>query len=101
MMKVIAMRPGRHQRALAFALLLAAAVGALLLLLPASADAQCAMCKTAVQAGGEQTARTMRSAMLVLLVPSVALFCSIFVVFMKYGKTPRGREGARGEEDDG
>ena len=64
---------------------------------PAGAEAQCAMCKTAVRAGGEQAAQTMRSAMLILLIPSVTLFCSIFAVVLKYSK----KHDADGEGEDG
>ena len=61
------------------------AAGLLLVLLaPAGADAQCAMCKSAVQGAGEQAARAMNSGILVLLIPPVAIFCSIFAVFIKY-----------------
>jgi hypothetical protein len=56
----------------------------LILLAPAAADAQCAMCKSAVQAAGDQAARAINSGMLVLLIPPVAIFCSIFAVFIKY-----------------
>lgn len=80
-------------------LLLVAALAAAAWLLPAlaapaGAGAQCAMCKTAVQAGGEQSRRTMRTAMLVLLIPPVTIFCSIFVVAYR----SRGRWGRDGDE---
>ncbi len=65
----------------------AVAVAALYAFAP-EASAQCAMCRTAVAAGGERVARTMNAAMLVLLVPPVAIFCSIFAV------VARGRRGA-------
>ena len=55
------------------------------------AFAQCAMCKAAVEAGGERAARTMNLAMLVLLVPPVTLFCSVFALVYKYRK-PRDEE---------
>jgi heme/copper-type cytochrome/quinol oxidase subunit 2 len=44
------------------------------------AAAQCALCRTAVQGAGEAAARTMNLAILVLLVPPVAIFCAIFAV---------------------
>ena len=62
------------------------AAASLLLFWPDAAEAQCAMCRNAVKAGGDQTQRTMRTAMLILLVPCVLIFCSIFAVFLKYGK---------------
>lgn len=70
---------------------LIAAVLLLALLAPAGADAQCAMCKSAVQGAGEQAARAMNSGILVLLVPPVAIFCSIFAVFIKYRKDDEGK----------
>jgi di/tricarboxylate transporter len=74
------------------ALVLTAAVA--FALAPESA-AQCAMCRTAVAAGGERVAKTMNAAMLVLLVPPVAIFCSIFAV------VARGRKSsAESERDD-
>ncbi|HEX5708941.1 MAG TPA: hypothetical protein VFX96_16695 [Pyrinomonadaceae bacterium] len=69
-------------------LLLAAALA---LVFAPEASAQCAMCKTAVAAGGERVARTMNAAMLVLLVPPVAIFCTIFVA------VARGRKSSDGE----
>jgi heme/copper-type cytochrome/quinol oxidase subunit 2 len=56
-----------------------------------SARAQCPLCRTAVQQSGDQTARTMNLAILVLLVPPVSIFCTIFVVAYKKRK---------GDEDD-
>jgi heme/copper-type cytochrome/quinol oxidase subunit 2 len=69
------------------------AAASLLLFWPDVAEAQCAMCRTAVQSAGEQTQRTMRTAMLILLVPTVLIFCSIFAVFLKYGKRRDDDEG--------
>jgi hypothetical protein len=63
---------------------LAAAALLLVLVAPAAADAQCAMCKSAVQAAGDQATRAINSGILVLLIPPVAIFCSIFAVFVKY-----------------
>ena len=72
-----------RRRTLRLAAVIAAGV-VLVLLAPAGADAQCAMCKSAVQAAGDQAARAINSGMLVLLIPPVAIFCSIFAVFIKY-----------------
>ncbi|HEX7176932.1 MAG TPA: hypothetical protein VF240_16850 [Pyrinomonadaceae bacterium] len=74
------------------------AVGLVLVLIaPAGADAQCAMCKSAVQGAGEQATRAMNSGILVLLIPPVAIFCSIFAVFIKY---KNGDERADTEKHD-
>ena len=50
-------------------------------------DAQCALCKRAVEGGGgAQFARPLNLAILILLVPPVTIFCSIFVVAYKHRK---------------
>lgn len=59
---------------------------------PETVGAQCSMCQTAARAGGDEARRTILTGMLVLLVPSVAIFCSIFVVIFKYGS-------AKGDDD--
>lgn len=66
-------------------LILAAAVAAVLAL-GGEAYAQCAMCRASVEGAGDTTARTMNFAILVLLVPPVAIFCSIFAVAYKRGR---------------
>jgi heme/copper-type cytochrome/quinol oxidase subunit 2 len=62
---------------------------------PAEARAQCPLCRTAVQQAGDTTARTMNLAILVLLVPPVSIFCTIFVVAYKK------RNGADEDDDRG
>ena len=63
---------------------------------PESALAQCALCRSAAQQAGEQTARTLNLAILVLLVPPVAIFCTIFAVAYRRGKGgDEGDEGGR------
>ena len=55
------------------------------LLLSAPADAQCSMCRAVLS--GSNNARFMRNfniGVLVLLVPPVSIFCTIFVVLRKY-----------------
>jgi heme/copper-type cytochrome/quinol oxidase subunit 2 len=66
----------------AFALLLCAAAA----LLPAAAQAQCPLCRSALQQGGDKTARTMNLAIVVLLIPPVSIFCTIFAVAYKRRK---------------
>jgi hypothetical protein len=68
--------------ALAFAALMAA--------WPETALAQCPLCRSALENAGDQTARTMNFAIVVLLIPPVSIFCAIFAVV--YRK-------ARGDED--
>lgn len=65
---------------------------AALLAWPAAAAAQCPLCRSAVQQAGDTTARTMNLAILVLLIPPVSIFCTIFAVAYKK------RRG--GDEDD-
>ena len=74
-----------RSKPLCLAALIAAGL-VLFLIAPAGADAQCAMCKSAIQGAGEQATRAMNSGILVLLIPPVAIFCSIFAVFIKYKK---------------
>lgn len=72
----------------------ALALAALSALLPGEASAQCPLCRSALQTAGEQTARTMNLAILVLLVPPVTIFCAIFAVAYRKAK------GGGDEEDD-
>lgn len=56
------------------------------------AFAQCALCRTALQDSGEATARTLNLGILVLLVPPVAIFCTIFAVAYRRGKGEGGND---------
>lgn len=47
------------------------------------ASAQCPLCRTALDHADGKTARTMNLAIVVLLVPPVSIFCSIFAVAYK------------------
>ena len=65
------------------------ALAALALLSPEWVAAQCALCKTALTNGGDagaSLARTMNLAILVLLVPPVAIFCSVFAIAIRHGR---------------
>jgi hypothetical protein len=73
----------------ALLLLLAALALAAAALWPAESDAQCALCRTALEGAGAKTARTMNLGILILLVPPVAIFCSIFAVAYKSRKGGR------------
>lgn len=86
----------RGWKSVAWGAALVLVAAALLLVAPEAAEAQCAMCKTAVRAGGEQAARAINKAMLVLLIPPVTIFCSIFFVFMKY----KNKHDEKGEADE-
>ena len=65
--------------------LLGVAAGLVLLLLASSAPAQCSMCRAAL-AGANNAffIRNFNIGVLVLLVPPVTMFCSIFVVLKRY-----------------
>ena len=80
--------PARKFRLTAAAALLLAALWAG----PAPSRAQCPLCRTAVQQADDRTARTMNLAILVLLVPPVSIFCTIFVVAYRR---------RRGDDDEG
>ena len=73
----------------------AALVFAALASSPASAAAQCPLCRTSVQQAGDSAARTMNLAILVLLIPPVSIFCTIFAVAY------RKRKGGDDEEEGG
>jgi heme/copper-type cytochrome/quinol oxidase subunit 2 len=79
----------KFRRLSAAALALAA-----LLTCPLAALAQCPLCRSALQGAGEQTARTMNLAILVLLIPPVSIFCTIFAVAY------RKRKGDDDGDDD-
>ena len=76
------------------ALVAALAVCALAALAPEAAFAQCPLCRSAAQQAGEQTARALNLAILVLLIPPVSIFCTIFAVAY------RKRNGGADEGDD-
>ncbi len=63
---------------------------AVVLLFAVPADAQCAMCRAALN-GSNNTRfiRNLNIGILVLLIPPVTIFCSIFVILRKY----RGADG--------
>ena len=53
---------------------------------PETALAQCPLCRSALHDAGDQTARTMNLAIVVLLIPPVSIFCTIFAVVYKKAK---------------
>jgi hypothetical protein len=64
---------------------------ALSALWPDAVYAQCPLCRAGLMSGGERTARTMNVAVVVLLIPPVSIFCSIFAV--AYKKIKKDDEG--------
>ena len=82
----------RSERACVALFVAALMLAALAAFWPPVAEAQCALCRTAVQ-NGDGTARTMNLAILVLLIPPVAIFCSIFgIAYKKIKKDEDNRE---------
>jgi len=80
-------------------LCVAAAIG--VLLVASTASAQCAMCRTAL--AGSNNAffiRNFNIGVLVLLVPPVTMFCSIFVVLKRYHREDQRPDDSGEEEKD-
>jgi hypothetical protein len=72
----------RYSRYLLLVLLLTACV----LSLPGTAAAQCAMCRAALAGSANgHFMRNLNLGILILLVPPVTIFCSIFVVLRRRG----------------
>lgn len=66
-------------------LLCLAVVAAVALLLPQVADAQCSMCRAALTGSrNPQFIKSFNLGVLVLLVPPVSIFCSIFIVLRRH-----------------
>lgn len=71
--------------------LLQAATLFALLLLPAAAPAQCAMCKSSASGLDGTGAKNLNYAVAVLLFPPVAIFCALFVVAYRRREPPDDR----------
>lgn len=69
------------------ALILAVCAGAVLLLAHGFAEAQCSMCRASLAGVNSRFMRNFNIGVLVLLIPPVSIFCSIFVVLRKYRAT--------------
>ena len=66
------------------------AIAAALLFFAVPADAQCAMCRAVLKGSHDpKLMRNLNIGVLVLLIPPVTIFCSLFVVLRKY----RGSDG--------
>ena len=67
------------------ALIICVGVGILFLLSP-EASAQCSMCRAALSgAANARFQQSFNTAILVLLLPPVSIFCSIFIILRKHG----------------
>ena len=66
-------------------LVLSIAAVAVVLLVTSSADAQCSMCRAALTgAANTKFVRNFNIGVLVLFVPPVAIFCSIFIALKRH-----------------
>ena len=68
--------------------LIVALIGTTVLLFAVPVDAQCSMCRAALS--GSNNARFLRYfniGVLVMLIPPVTIFCSIFILLRKYRAT--------------
>ncbi len=65
------------------ALVIAVGIAAVLLCL-VPAEAQCSMCRTALSGSNSAFIRNFNIGVLVLLIPPVTIFCSIFVALKRY-----------------
>jgi hypothetical protein len=60
-------------------------VAAIVLLVSHDAEAQCSMCRAALNnAANTRFVRNLNIGVLVLLIPPVTIFCSVFIVLKKY-----------------
>ncbi len=57
---------------------------AVVLLANTYADAQCSMCRASLTSVSSRFMRNFNIGVLVLLIPPVSIFCSIFIVLRKY-----------------
>ena len=57
---------------------------AVVLLANTYADAQCSMCRASLTSVNSRFMRNFNIGVLVLLIPPVSIFCSLFIVLRKY-----------------
>jgi hypothetical protein len=71
-----------------------------LLVFALPADAQCSMCRAALAGSGNgKFIRNFNIGVLVLLIPPVSIFCTIFVVLRRYrGEVTDGHDGKTRDE---
>ena len=65
-------------------LILVVFAAAVVLLAHTYADAQCSMCRASLTSVNSRFMRNFNIGVLVLLIPPVSIFCSIFIVLRKY-----------------
>jgi len=65
--------------------LIVVAVSAVVLFLSTSADAQCSMCRAALNnSNNARFIRNLNLGILVLLIPPVTIFCSLFIMLRRH-----------------
>src|SRR6266404_6249077 len=90
----------KYSRALKFLLLITVAV-AVFLSLASVTEAQCSMCRAVLSASNNaRFIRNFNLGVLVLLVPPVTMFCSIFVVLKRYHREDQRPDDSGEEEKD-
>lgn len=75
--------PGMGRKSFRIVAVLLVAATLLLGLCAPLAEGQCALCRSAVGESGGDAAQAMNLGILVLLVPPVAIFCTIFATAFK------------------
>ena len=65
-------------------LVLVVCAAAVMLVAHGFAEAQCSMCRASLTSVNSRFMRNFNIGVLVLLIPPVSIFCSIFVVLKKY-----------------
>ncbi|HZE69054.1 MAG TPA: hypothetical protein VE135_05960 [Pyrinomonadaceae bacterium] len=78
-------------RKLNYLILIAVAI-AVVLLLPLAVEAQCSMCRAVLSNSNAKFIRNLNLGVLVLLVPPVSMFCTIFIVLRRHSKEVASRE---------
>lgn len=58
-----------------------------MMLFNSDVNAQCSMCRASLVAANGRFLQNFNTAVLVLLIPPVTIFCSIFVVLRKHGRS--------------
>ena len=77
---------GKAQKSMIGSVVTAIAVASLFALFSESALAQCVMCRASI-GGNSSFVRNLNIGVLVLLVPPVSIFCTIFVLAFRHRKS--------------
>ena len=77
---------GKTQKSIIRSVVTAIAVASLVALFSESALAQCVMCRASI-GGNNSFVRNLNIGVLVLLVPPVSIFCTIFILAFRHRKS--------------